>query len=86
MDHRGYHARIARGMDGIEEEVRELAGRLPGGEGPALLEMLDYILNQRACEREYPNGTSDVGRGGVRFGHFLTHKQARDARPAAQLR
>ena len=45
-----------------------------------VLELLDYILNQKTSEKEYPNGTRDKGRGAVRLAWFLTHKKAQEAR------
>ena len=45
-----------------------------------MLELLDYILNQKTSEKEYPNGTRDKGRGAVKLSWFLTHKKAQEAR------
>ena len=45
-----------------------------------MLELLDYILNQKTSEKEYPNGTRDKGRGAIKLSWFLTHKKAQEAR------
>ena len=80
VDHHHYHDRIGKGLDGIEEEVKEFCAKLPESESREILEMFDYVLNQRTSQKEYPNGITDVGRDSVRFSYFLTHKQAQDAK------
>ena len=80
VDHHHFHTRIGKGLDGIEEEVIEFCAKLPESESREILEMFDYVLNQRTSQKEYPNGITDVGRESVRFSYFLTHKEAQDAK------
>jgi hypothetical protein len=78
VDSAAFHARVAKGADGIEEEAAEFAAK--GGDGAELLELVDYVVNQRTSEKEYPNGIRDQGRGGVRPAHFTTHASAHGAK------
>jgi hypothetical protein len=77
-DKAALEAHIGKGSKGIEEEVREFVTGSPA-EGPELVEIVDYVLNQKTSEKEYPNGIRDKGRSGARPAHFILHPNARDA-------
>ena len=72
------YARLAKGPDGFEEEAREYAKENPV-EGSEVVEIIDYVLNQKTIEKLYPNGIRDEGRNGVRPAYFVQHNNARDA-------
>ncbi len=72
-------ALIAKGDDAIEAEAQDYAKMSPE-EGKEIIEIVDYVLNQKTSEKKYPNGIRDKGRNGVRSAYFLTHHNARDAK------
>jgi hypothetical protein len=78
MDKKKFYSRTGKGVDGIEEEAREYAAKSPA-EGAEVAEIVNYVINERASEKEYPNGIRDQGRNGVRPTYFATHPNARDA-------
>ena len=43
------------------------------------LELFDYIVNQKASEKEYANGARDKGRNGMRLVNFQECKRAQKA-------
>ena len=75
-------ARMAKGPDGFVDEAQELAAMpaMAAQDGQEFVDIVDYVLNQRTSEKEYPNGVRDQGRGSVRPAHFTTHANAQDAR------
>jgi hypothetical protein len=78
-------SRISKGVDGIEEEAKEFAKVLikdpkrGADDAVELLDAIDYVLNQRTSEKEYPNGIRDKDRNGARASYFAAHGNARDA-------
>jgi hypothetical protein len=74
-----FHRSIAEGVDTLEAEAQQFAAGT-SEEGKELLELLDYVLNQKTSEKVYPNGTRDEGRGGVRPSYFLSHANAQRAK------
>ena len=78
VDQAALYARMARGVDGIEEETREF--RAGSAEDVAeLQDIVDYVINQRTSEKAYPNGIRDQGRNGTRPSYFTTHRIAQEA-------
>jgi hypothetical protein len=76
-DKASLYARITN-ADGIEQEAQEYAVGSPE-DGEEIVEIVNYVLNQKTSEKEYPNGTRDKGRNGVRPAYFISHSCARDA-------
>ncbi len=72
------HARMARDLDGMEEEAAAFAAGSPD-HCNAVRETVDYVVNKRTSERACPNGVRDRGRGGVRPTHFVAHASAQRA-------
>lgn len=58
---------VSLGTAAIIEEVRALNDE-------EAVEMLNYILYERASEKEYPNGIRDLGRNGERLADFCAHE------------
>jgi hypothetical protein len=73
-----FHSRMAKGIDGIEEEAAEFAEGSPAY-CAEIREIIDYVMNQRTSEKTYPNGIRDHGRNGVRPVHFTSHPIAQEA-------
>ncbi len=78
VDPAAFYTRLAKGVDGIEEEALEFAARSPV-DGAQLCEVVDYVLNQQTSEKAYPNGIRDQGRGSVRPTDFTSHPRAQEA-------
>jgi hypothetical protein len=77
VDPAAFLVRMARGLDGIEEEAREFhAGSAEDCE--ELLDIVDYVINRRTSEKTYPNGIRDQGRD-ARPSYFTTHPIAQEA-------
>jgi hypothetical protein len=75
------HHLIGMGVDGIVEEVTSFANSEgSGAEEKEVLELLNYILYEKAKEKEYLNGIRDKGREGVDLAYFETHDMAQEAR------
>ena len=84
-----YFSRLGKGLDGIKDEVKELAElvssgeleKVPSQEGMEILEILDYVCNQKTgtLKKEYPNGTLDKDRDGLLPSHFASHRNAQEA-------
>ena len=71
-------ARVAKDLDGMEEEAAAFAVGSPEHRDK-VRETVDYVVNQRTSEKQYPNGIRDHGRGGVRPSHFTSHPNAQRA-------
>jgi hypothetical protein len=78
VDQMAFFSRIAKGIDGIEEEAEEFAEGSPE-HCAEIREIIDYVLNQETSEKAYPNGIRDKGRNGVRPSYFTTHSIAQQA-------
>jgi hypothetical protein len=76
VDQAAFLARMSRGLDGIEEEARDLGTAEDAAE---LQDIVDYVINRRTSEKAYPNGIRDQGRSGVRPSHFTSHAIAQEA-------
>jgi hypothetical protein len=76
-----FYRRLAKGVDGIEEEAREFEFNARSPEEAAeLCDIVDYVINRPTSEQEYRNGIRDKGRGGVRPSFFTSHSTAQKAR------
>jgi hypothetical protein len=72
--------RLLKGPEGFEEEAREWAAKPEGAsDGQDFVDIVDYVLNQKTSEMQYPNGIRDQGRAGVMPAHFTSHEIAQDA-------
>ena len=71
-------ASLAKGSDGFEDEAQEFAKKDPVC-GAEVVELVDYVLNQKTSEKQYPNGIRDQGRNGTRPSHFASHPNAQVA-------
>jgi hypothetical protein len=78
-DEKKFFAHVMKGPDGIEMEAQELVNTSPK-DGKEVLEIVDYVINQKTSEKKYANGIRDKGRSSVRPTYFLTHYNARDAK------
>ncbi len=78
VDRAVFYARMQKGADGIEEEARVFADWCPE-HGEELLDIVDYVINQKTSEKEYPNGIRDQDRNGVRPSYFVSHDNAQRA-------
>ena len=75
------HHLIGMGVEGIVEEVTSFANSEGSrAEEKEVLELLNYILYEKAKEKEYPNGIRDKGREGCDLTYFETHDKAQEAR------
>jgi hypothetical protein len=80
MDPAALHSRLAKGVDAIEEDIEGYAAEFKLSDGKEeLAEIVKYVLYQKTSEKMYPNGVRDKNRNGVRPGHFIAHRNARDA-------
>jgi len=71
-----YHERIAKGMEGIQEEVNQFAA---GSTNPDVMEVRDllhYIRFEPTGEKRYKNGIRDHRRGVMRLVNFLQSPKA----------
>ena len=85
------HLLLAKGVEGIQEEVERFCKSPPPPHDPDMdheewnsdvrevLELLRYIRHEKTSEKRYPNGIRDRGRGAVTLDHFLNHDKAREA-------
>jgi len=69
-----YYARLARGVEAIEEEVRASGNK-------EMIECLDYVLHCTAgvgerADIQFSNGKRDRGRRGETFEYFCSHPDA----------
>jgi hypothetical protein len=78
VDQAALYARMAKGTDGIEEEVAMFSSG-SDEERAELREIVDYVVNQRTSEKEYHNGIRDQGRNGARPSYFTSHPNAQKA-------
>ncbi len=79
VDQAVFYARVAKGVDGIKEEVAEFSTGSPE-DLAEFCEMVKYVMNERTSEKQYPNGIRDHGRKNVDLMHFLTDPTAQEAR------
>jgi hypothetical protein len=79
MDPAALHTRLAKGVDAIEEDIACYAAAGSPTDIEGLAEIVKYVLNEKTSEKLYPNGIRDHNRNGVRPGHFVAHRNARDA-------
>jgi hypothetical protein len=82
-----YFSRMAKGVDGIKEEVEELAARKENTktlktaeERLKPKEFLHYITQERTSEKKYTNGIRDFGRSGLTLEYFQNHEKATEAK------
>jgi hypothetical protein len=78
VDQEVLYARIAKGVDGIEEEARIFEDKSPE-DNAELHNMVKYVINEKTSEKEYQNGIRDQGRGSLRPSHFVSHANAQEA-------
>jgi hypothetical protein len=79
VNHSIFYGLVAKGVEGIEEELKLFAMTLQFNESALVNELLKYVLYDVASEKKYPNGIRDLGRSGVRFEYFCTHPYAIEA-------
>jgi hypothetical protein len=68
----------ANSANEIEMEAEDYA-KTSQEDGQEILEIVDYVLNQKTTEKNYPNGVRDKGRNCLRPAYFLTHRNAQEA-------
>jgi hypothetical protein len=82
-----FYLRVSKQVKGIQEEIDEFASESSdlgtSEERKEVKNLLEYILNEEASEKEYPNGTRDLGRQPVTLSWFLTHRKAQESRLSA---
>ena len=71
-----FHLLAAKGLEGIREELEELASVSSIDERNEILEWMCYVLDEPASEKEYYNGRRDKGRKSERLLDFATHENA----------
>ena len=76
VDTAKFHLLAAKGVEGIKEELEELASASIIAERNEILEWMRYVLYEPASEKEYDNGRRDKGRNGERLQDFATHENA----------
>ncbi len=79
VDAARYHNAVAKGVDGIKEELEALASVSCTSEKAEIMEWTNYILCEPASEKEYNNGLRDKDRSGMRLAGFVAHENARAA-------
>ena len=80
VDEEQFHKRMAKGVNGIQEEVDDFAS---GSTDPYVLEvksLLHYIRFEATGEKQYTNGVRDLGRGQMMLSNFMENQKARLAR------
>ena len=70
---------IAKGVQGIQEEVDTFVAASADIEVRIIAEMLRYIRFETTSEKEYPNGIRDKDREGLTLAYFLNHRKAKEA-------
>ena len=79
VDAAKYYNGIARGVDGIKEELEQLAALLGGSERAEIMEWSNYIFHEPASEKMYINGPRDKDRHSERLADFVAHENAKAA-------
>ena len=74
-----FFKRISKGVEGIQEEVDELAACSSDPDVLELKESVHYILFETTCEKGYDTGVRDQGRGAMRLSDFVNHPNAKHA-------
>ncbi len=87
VDSAKFYQLVANGVDGIKEELEQLAASLSGGseqdggtERDEIKEWTSYVLYEPASEREYTTGLRDKNRNSERLADFVAHENAKAAR------